>query len=206
MNKPNGHGNGAMRPPPPGPPEPPVDSPLPADAATEIRRAVGRLLIGANELTVIAFVSPVFLLGAYLAAQGFANVGNLSRERVQSPLDFVLFGGYAVALIALAFRARRGAARARRLLPDALSSDPGTRAAARARMLRLAGPAPVRRAADWIAQRGCLLVIVFAVVTIVAWIFLPVPDPIWLVVFVGTAVAMDVRWRALVADVADQMP
>lgn len=202
----NGHGNGVDRTPPGPPPEPPAPPPLSAEAATEIRRGVGRLINGANELGVIALVSPVFLLGAFLAAQGFANVGTLSRTRAQRPLDYALFGGYALALFALAIRARLGAARARKLLPDALSNEPAARASAKARMLRLAGPAPVRRAADWIATRGCLLIAVFAVLAVVAWLFLPVPDPIWLVVFVGTAVAMDVRWRALVADVADQMP
>lgn len=193
---PNGHGNGADR-----------TSPLSAQTAVEIRRAVGRLITGANELAVIALVSPVFLLGAFLAAEGFATTaGHAARGRTQRPLDFALFGGYALVLVALAIRARLGAGRARKILPDALSDDRAVRLEARARMLRLAGPPAVRRAADWIAARGCALVIAFAALAVASWFVLPIPDPVWLVVFVGTAIAMDIRWRALVADVADQMP
>lgn len=202
----NGHGgNGADH----GtrPPAQPPTAPLSAETAIEIRRGVGRLITGANELGVIALVSPVFLLGAFLAAEGFATATrHTARGRAQQPLDFALFGGYAVVLVALALRARLGAGRAKKILPDALSDDHAVRVAARARMLRLAGPAAVRRIADWVATRGCTLVIAFAVIAVAAWFFLPIPDPVWLVVFVGTAVAMDIRWRALVADVADQMP
>lgn len=196
----NGHGNGADR------PGPPPSAPLSEESAVEIRRGVGRLITGANELGVIALVSPVFLLGAFLAAQGFAAANTAARARAQRPLDYALFGGYAVALLALAVRARLGAGHARKILPDALSDDPAVRTQARARMLRLAGPAFVRRTADWIATRGCTLMIAFAAIAVAAWLFLPVPDPVWLVVFVGTSIGMDIRWRALVADVADQMP
>ena len=198
----NGHGgNGAD-------PAPPRErhAPLSQQHSTEIRRGVGRLITGANELAVIALVSPAFLLGAFLAAEGFARAGHTSRNAGQRPLDFALFGGYGLVLVALAIRARLGAGRARKLLPDALSDDRDVRAAARVKILRLAGPPAVRRASDWIAGKGCLLVAVFAMVSVAAWYVLPVPDPVWLVVFVGTAIAMDVRWRALVADVADQMP
>lgn len=183
----------------------PALEPLTRDASTEIRRGVGRLLSGANELSVIALVSPVFLLGVFLAVEGMSAAGDLPRDRMQRNLDLGLFAAYGVALVTLAARAKLGSRRARALLPDALSDDPAVRAAAKARLLRIAGPAPVRRFADWIAARGCLLTIVLALAALAAWLFLRSPDPIWLVVFVGTAVAMDVRWRALVADAAEQM-
>ena len=195
---PNGHGNGADH-------APQRSEPLSNETAIEIRRGVGRLITGANELAVIALVSPVFLLGAFLAAQGFANFGSATRMGA-GWLDYGLFGGYAVVLVLLAIRARVVAGRARRILPDALSDDHAVRIDARARMLRLAGPPVARRIADWIATRGCTLGIAFAAVAIASWFFLPIPDPVWLVVFVGTAIAMDIRWRALVVDVADQMP
>lgn len=197
---PNGHGNGADHDPAA------AHSPLSTQSSTEIRRGVGRLINGANELAVIALVSPAFLLGAFLAAEGFARAGHTSRNAGQRPLDFALFGGYGVVLVALAIRARLGAGRARKLLPDALSDDRNVRRVAREKILRLAGPPFVRQLSDWIASKGCLLVMLFAIAAIAAWYVLPVPDPVWLVVFVGTAIAMDVRWRALVVDVADQMP
>jgi len=200
----SGHGNGADH---SQSPRAATPVPLAAETAVEIRRGVGRLITGANELGVIALVSPVFLLGAFLAAEGFATATSHSaRGRSQRPMDFALFGGYAVVLIALAIRARLGAARAKKLLPEALSDEHRVRVAARERMLRLAGPPAIRRVADWIATRGCTLVIAFAAIAVASWFFLPVPDPVWLVVFVGTSIAMDIRWRALVADVADQMP
>lgn len=179
--------------------------PLSKEASTLIRRGVGRLISGANELAVIALVSPVFLLGVLLAVEGASAAKGVPRDRLQRGLDLGLFVAYGVTLIALAIRARWGASRARKILPDALSDDRGVRAAAKERLLRIAGPAPVRRLADRVAARGCLLTIVLALGAVVGWIFLRTPDPIWLVVFVGTAVAIDVRWRALVADAADQM-
>ena len=200
MGRANGHANG---------PEPPAPwtGPLPQERQVEIRRAVGRLITGANELGVIAIVSPVFLAGLALAAEGMHNAGFLmQRGARQRPLDLLLFGGYALALMALALRARLGARHAVKLLPDAISDDAPKRAAARDRLLRLGGPAPIRRLADRIAEAGCVLFLVFAAVCVALWLFLPTPDPLWLAIFAGTAVAIDVRWRALVADVADQIP
>lgn len=189
-------GNGAER----------AAAPLPAEASTEIRRAVGRLITGAHELTVIALVMPVFLIGLELAAEGFSAGGYVERTAEQRPLDRALFVIYAVALWALAVRARLGASRARKLLPDLLSDDGGARGRARARLVRLGGAPVLRRAAEWIATRGCVILILFAIAMVVAWMLLPVPNPLWVTIFGGTAVAIDVRWRALVADAADQLP
>ena len=181
--------------------------PLPQERQVEIRRGVGRLITGANELGVIAIVSPLFLGGLALAAEGMHNAGFLmQRGTRQRPLDFLLFGIYALALVALAIRARFGARRAIALLPDAIADDAARRAEARERILLIAGPAPVRHFADRVANAGCVLFLVFTAVCVALWLFLPTPDPLWLAIFAGTAVAMDVRWRALVADVAEQIP
>lgn len=188
--------------------EPPDAAPRPLgrDAAVELRRGVGRLQAGAGELVVIALVMPVFLAGLELATLALVSGGFLERTTTQRTLDLGLFGGYALVLVALAVRARIGAARAVRLLPALLDDDAGVREDARARLLRLAGPEALRRLAERVAERGCLLLVVLGAVAILAAFLLPIPNPFWLTIFAGTAVAMDVRWRALVADVADQLP
>lgn len=183
-----------------------VRRPLTPSESEEFRRAIGRLQNGARELLVIALVMPIFLAGAELAAEGYnASGGALVREDFQRPLDRVVFVAFAVALFALALRARLGAGRAVRLMPDALSDDPAVRETARARLLGLGGPAPVRAAAGWIAGNGGRLVLAI-VVAVFCTTLLPIPSPLWLAVAVVIVVAMDVRWRAMMADAAGQLP
>ena len=180
------------------------------DAPTEVRRAVGRLVSGAGELTAIALVMPLFLAGLELAQEGFVNGGLSDRSPEQTPLDRGMLVVYGVALLLMAVRARLGARAARRILPDATSADPAARERARAALRALAGPAAIRRASEWTAKKGCLLSIGLFVVLGVTWRVLtaryhPFPNPIWLTIFLATLVAMDVRWRAMIEDAADQL-
>lgn len=183
-----------------------VRRPLTPSESEEFRRAIGRLENGARELFVIALVMPIFLAGAELAAEGFsASGGVLSREGFQRPFDRSVFVGFALVLFAFALRARIGAGRAVRLMPDALSDDPLVRETARERLLRLGGPAPVRAAAGFVVEHwGKLVLGVVAAVAVTA--ILPMPNPLWLAVSLVIATAMDVRWRAMMADAAGQLP
>ncbi len=171
----------------------------------EVRAGIERLKNGAGELAVIALVMPLFLVGLELATAGLSTGGPIERGPRQVMLDRALYVIYGVALLALALRARIGAARARRLLPDLLSSDGDVRAAARERLLRLGGSAKMRALADRVAARGVTMLAAFFVIAGFVWLFLPVPNPVWLTIFAGTIAAMDVRWRALVADAAEQL-
>ena len=171
----------------------------------EIRRGVGRLQNGARELLVIALVMPLFLAGAELAAEGFNASGTILRDGIQRPFDRTVFAVFEALLVLLALRSQIVSARAARVLADALSENPDVRAGARERLVRLAGPAPIRRASDWIAiQRGRLLLAVVFVL-IVSSALHTMPNPIWLAVLGTIAVAADVRWRAMVADAAGQI-
>jgi len=184
--------------------------PLPPGRVQEIRLGVGRLIRGAQELAVIALVMPLFLLGLDLAAEGFSAGGFVERADTERALDRALFAAYAVVVVGLAVRAWLGARRARALLPEALSESPESRARARERILRLGGSPSLRRAAEWVAHRGCLLLIAVMALALGLWLFsawlpVPIPNPLWMGVFLTTTVGMDVRWRALVADLVDQM-
>ena len=182
-----------------------VARPLSREESDRIRLAVGRLVTGASELFTIALVMPIFLAGAELAAEGFNASGALLRDGIQRPLDRSLFVAFALVLFGFALRARIGASRAKKLLPDALADDPAVREKARLRLARLGGPAPLRRAAEWVAEEWRVLLAVLAIVVAVTSL-LPIPNLVWLAVFLSVAVAVDVRWRAMVADVADQLP
>lgn len=183
-----------------------VRRPLTPSESEEFRRAVGRLQNGARELLVIALVMPIFLAGAELAAEGYsASGGVLAREDLQRPLDRVVFVAFGLALFALALRARLGAGSAVRLMSDALSDDPAVRETARARLLGLGGPALVRAAAGWIVENGGRLVLA-VVVAVLGTTLLPIPSPLWLAVAIVIVVAMDVRWREMMADAAGQIP
>lgn len=215
-----GEGNGKVGPssppsgvgPAPGPGSHAGARPLTQDEADEIRLAVGRLKNGAGELTAVALITPIFLAGVELAAQGFSSAARqgqvsetLIRDATQTSFEHVLFVAFFLGCVALALRARVGASRATKLLPDALAPDLAVREAARARLLRLAGPAPMRAAAEWVAAKWRMLLLVLVAIVVVAN-FLPVPNPVWLAVFLAILAGVDVRWRAMVADVADQLP
>lgn len=171
-----------------------------------MRRAVGRLHTGAHELGVIALVMPVFLAGMELAAEGFDAAGVVQRDASQRRLDRIVGGVYFAVLVVLALRARLGARRAAAMLPALLSESVPEREEARLRLQRLGGPAAVRHLADAVADHGWMLLILFAVLATAAWALGFAPNPLWLTIFVGTAVAIDVRWRGMVADVSDQLP
>lgn len=171
-----------------------------------MRRAVGRLHSGAHELGVIALVMPIFLAGLELAAEGFDAAGVVQRDATQRRLDRIAAVVYFALLALLALRARIGAGRAVRLLPALLSVQAADREEARVRLERLGGPPAVRDVADAVADHGWMLLILFAVLATTAWALGAGPNPLWLTIFVGTAVAIDVRWRGLVADVSDQLP
>ena len=179
--------------------------PLTRDESDEIRLAIGRLLHGANELFTIALVMPIFLAGAELAAEGFDASGALIREGMQRNFDRASFVGFGLVLFAFALRARIGASRAKALLADALADDPALREKARARLERLGGPPPLRRAQIWIVEQWrVLLIVLIAIVAVTS--LLPMPNLVWVAAFLAVGVAMDVRWRAMVADAADQLP
>lgn len=171
-----------------------------------MRRAVGRLQNGAHELGVIALVMPIFLAGLELAAEGFDAAGVVRRDGSQRRLDRIAAAAYLVVLVLLALRARIGSRRAAGLLPALLSSAPVEREEARARLERLGGRPAMRDFADAVADHGWLLLILFAVLATTGWALGFAPNPIWLTIFAGTSMAIDVRWRALVADVSDQLP
>ncbi len=180
--------------------------PLPESSIAAIQLAVARLEHGARELTAIAWIAPVFLAGLELAIAGFVAGGKADRSAAQRPLDLALFIAYGAALAVLAVRARRGSSRTRRLLPELLSADPEARDLARAHVLRLAGPPFARRLAAWVGGHGCALFLGLVAIAFVASNLLPLPDPVWLAVFVSTAVAIDLRWRAMVTAAAATVP
>lgn len=161
---------------------------------------------GAHELGVIALVMPVFLAGLELAAEGFDAAGVVQRDASQRRLDRIVGGGYFLVLVALAVRARIGARRAGLLLPELISAQRAEREDARLRLERIGGPAAVRHLADAVADHGWMLLILFAVLATAAWAMGWAPNPLWLTIFAGTAAAIDVRWRGMVADVSDQLP
>lgn len=174
----------------------------------DVRAGIARLKNGAGELAIVAVVMPLFLAGLELAAAGFAAGGFTMAERGprEASLDRALYVVYFVALVSLAVRARIAAARASRLLPELLAADEGTRLGARERLLRLAGNAKLRAFYGRItAERAVTLLLAFFVVAAFAWIFVPTPNPVWLTIFAGTVIAIDARWRGLVADAADQV-
>lgn len=172
-----------------------------------MRRAVGRLQSGAHELGVVALVMPIFLAGMELATEGFSAASEVMyRAPAQGRLDRIAAVIYFLVLVLLALRARIGSGRAVRLLPALLSDQASGREEARIRLERLGGPRAVRELADAVADHGWMLLILFAVLATTAWALGWAPNPIWLTIFAGTGAAIDVRWRALVADVSDQLP
>jgi len=103
-----------------------------------------------------------------------------------------------------ALRAKIGAARAVRLLADC-SRRSRTRASARARLAKLGGPRGPSRRGRLDPRALAKLLLGAALIVVAANLLTRTVKPGLARDVLAVVIAMDVRWRAMVADVVDQL-